>query len=85
VTLQKHEDYYFRLSSPIGVARILQDMRLPDEKGTNLISHLSILDEHGGAVQERAINVNEVDFSDRKTAIVTLKPPRNVILRVLNT
>jgi hypothetical protein len=85
LTLDKEEDYYFRLSSPIGAAKVLQDIRLPPgESRTNLISRLSILDEHGAVVQERVLSFNEIDIGARKTAIVTLRPPTGVILRLVN-
>ena len=86
VTLAEDEDYYFRLSSPIGTAKILQDVKLPaGSRANNLMSHLAILDEHGAVVQQRALTFNEIDVSSRKTAIVTLKPPTGAILRLVNT
>jgi hypothetical protein len=86
LTLDKDEDYYFRLSSPIGSAKVLQDIRLPaGERRTNLISQLSILDEHGAVVQDRVLSFNEIDTGARKTAMVTLQPPTGVIVRLMNT
>jgi TIR domain len=83
VTLDRNEDYYFRLSSPAGTVKILQDMRVSDESRT-LMSELSILDEHGAVLQADALSFSESDVASRKTAVVSLKPPMRAGLRLLN-
>ena len=86
LSLETDEDYYFRLSSPAGALKILQDMRVPGgESSRNLQSVLSILDEHGAVAQASVMRFNEIDVGSRKTVIVTLKPPARAGLRVLNT
>ena len=84
VTLEKNEDYYFRLSAPAGAVKIIQDMRVSGDEEKNLLSALSILDEHGAVLQADAVRVSEVDVALRKTAVVSLKPPVRAGLRLLN-
>ena len=84
VTLEKNEDYYFRLSAPAGAVKIIQDMRVSGDEDKHLLSTLSILDEHGAVLQADAVRVSEVDVALRKTAVVSLKPPVRAGLRLLN-
>ena len=84
VTLEKDEDYYFRLSAPAGAVKIVQDMRVSADEDQNLLSDLSILDEHGAVLQADTVRVSEVDVALRKTAVVSLKPPVRASLRLLN-
>ena len=84
LSLETDEDYYFRLSSPAGALKILQDMRVSGEEDKNLLSALSILDEHGAVLQANAVRVSEVDVALRQTAVVSLKPPVRAGLRLLN-
>ena len=55
VTLETNEDYYFRLSAPAGAVKIIQDIRVSADESRNLLSELSILDEHGAVLQADAL------------------------------
>lgn len=85
VTLEKNEESYFRLSSPARDFKIVLDMRRADNRDSNLISALSILDEDGAVVQDGAVGFNEIDVDHRKTAIFSLgKQPAIVGFKLLN-
>jgi hypothetical protein len=84
VTLEKNEESYFRLSSPAGDLKIVLDMRLADNSQSNLQSTLSVLDQDGGVIQQRAIDFNEIDVGYRKTALFSLKQPAILGFKLLN-
>jgi TIR domain len=84
VTLDKNEEYYFRLSLPASDLKIFLDMRRVDKTNSNLQSTLSVLDQDGGVVQDRAVSFNEVDVGYRKTALLSSKQPVIFGLKLLN-
>jgi len=85
VTLDRNEEYYFRLSSPASDFRILLDMRLAGNKEDNLQSRLSVLDEDGGVVQDAVIRLNEIDVGFRNTASFSSKQAARFGFKLLNT
>jgi hypothetical protein len=84
VTLDKNEEYYFKLSSPASDLKIFLDMRLADNRESNLQSTLSVLDQDGGVIQDRAIVFNEIDVAYRKTASFSSKQPGRFGFKLLN-
>jgi hypothetical protein len=84
VTLDKNEEYYFKLSSPASDLKIFLDMRLADNRISNLQSTLSVLDQDGGVIQDRAIHFNEIDVGYRKTALLSSKQSERFGFKLLN-
>jgi hypothetical protein len=85
ITLEKNEESYFRLSSPADELKIILDMRLANNKHSNLQSTLSILDQDGGVIQNRAIVFNEIDVGYRKETSLSLKQATTLGFKLLNT
>ena len=72
LTLEKNEDYYFRLSSAAAAVKIVQDIRVSGRWGTETCSsELSILDEHGAVASRptRCASTSSTSLS-RKTVVV---------------
>jgi TIR domain len=84
VTLDKNEEYHFKLSSPASDLKIFLDMRRADNRNSNLQSTLSVLDQDGGVIRDRAISFNEIDVGYRKTALFTSKQPGRFGFKLLN-
>jgi hypothetical protein len=84
VTLDKNEEYYFRFSLPASDLKILLDMRRVDKTNSTLRSTLSVLDQDGGVVQDRAVSFNEIDVGYRKTALLSSKRPVTFGFKLLN-
>jgi hypothetical protein len=84
VTLDKNQEYYFKLSSPASYLRIFLDMRLADNRESNLQSTLSVLDQDGGVIQDRAIRFNEIDVGYRQTVLLSSKQPGRFGFKLLN-
>lgn len=84
ITLEKNEESYFKLSSPASDLRIFLDMRLADNRQSNLQSTLSVLDQDGGVIQDGAIHFNELDVGYRKTALFSSKRPAILGFKLLN-
>ena len=84
VTLDKNEEYYFRLSLPASDLKIFLDMRRVDNTNSNLRSTLSVLDQDGGVVEDRAVSFNEIDVGYRKTALLSSKRPVIFGFKLLN-
>jgi hypothetical protein len=84
VTLDKNEEYHFKLSSPASDLKIFLDMRRADNRNSNLQSTLSVLDQDGGVIRDRAISFNEIDVGYRKTALFTSKQPGSFGFKLLN-
>jgi hypothetical protein len=61
--------------------KVVQDIRV--EKAGNLLSQLSLLDQHGAVLQDRFLDFNELHNASRKTAQLTLKQGSGS-LRLLN-
>jgi hypothetical protein len=59
-------------------------MRVSGDEDKNLLSDLSILDEHAAGLQADTLHVSEFDVASRKTAVVSLRPPARAGLRLLN-
>lgn len=85
VTLERNEEYYFRLSEPANAIEIVEDVRLQkDEKG-NLQTQLSILDTDGGVVEAAVVRFNEIDVGFRRTASFSRKQPARWGFKLVNT
>ena len=82
--LEQNEESYFRLSSPASNVWICLDMRRMDNRKSNLMGRLSVLDEDGGVIQEDAIDFNEIDVGYRKTAFFSSKQPAILGFKLLN-
>jgi hypothetical protein len=84
VTLDKNEEYYLRPSLPASDLKIVLDMRRVDKKNSNLRSTLSVLDQDGGVVEDRAVSFNEIDVGYRKTGLLSSKRPVIFGFKLLN-
>lgn len=84
ISLAKNQTYYALLSEPIRDAKVVLDMRLSDQRHSNLQSRLSVIDQDASVLTENLIRFNEIDVGARKTATWSARQERRIGFKLLN-
>jgi hypothetical protein len=81
-SLDRDERSFYKISLPAGSFKIVLDTRRENERGSNLQSNLSVLDQNGAPVASNVINFNQIDVDYRKVHSVSLKTPKTYIFKI---
>lgn len=81
-SLDRDERSFYKISLPAGNFKIVLDTRRENERGSNLQSSLSVLDQNGAPIANNVINFNQIDVDYRKVHTVSLKTPKTYIFKL---
>jgi hypothetical protein len=84
ISLEPNEEYYVRLSESTEGLKVVLDMKRADNRRSNLLSRLSVLNQDGTVAEDSLINFNEVDTGARKTASWSTRQAAAIGFKLLN-
>lgn len=82
--LEPNQSVYHSVTLPKGKWSISLGLQLPDDKSSNLMGSVDMLDTMGLATKQNLVALNEIDNQARKEGIVTILKPTPILLRVTN-
>jgi len=84
ISLEPSQEYYVRLSESAESLKVVLDMKRADNRHSNLLSRLSVLNRDGTVAEDSLINFNEVDTGARKTASWSTRQAAAIGFKLLN-
>ena len=84
LVLGTNEEAYLRPSAAAQDVTLVVDTRRVDGSVSNLIYDISVLNQNGGTIHDRAVSLSEIDTGVRKVGAFSLKEPATFALKLLN-